>query len=162
MILSYQTIKEFCETFKMIDPWCEKTIFEGMSYGLGPCTYDMRLDKILTEDNRVVAEYDFRAGESILVSTIERVRIPDNICASVLDKSTFARKFMSAFNTHFDPGFEGYPTIELVNLGQRMITLKHGMPICQFKFEVLDKPTEKPYRGKYQNQDSKPVEAKYE
>lgn len=161
-VLSYQTIRRLCIERKMIDPWFERTIYEGMSYGLGPCTYDFRLDQILTEDNTIQLRYDLAPGEAILVSTIEEVSIPDFICASVLDKSSFARKFMSAFNTHFDPGFKGFPTIELVNLGPNVIELKQGMPICQFKFETLDMATEKPYIGKYQNQIARPMPAKIE
>lgn len=165
-ILSYQTIKYHCEKSELIKPYNEKETFEGMSYGLGPCTYDFRVDKILTQDNELVEYYDIPAcgsrGNYCLVSTIERVKLPDYICASVLDKSTLARRFVSAFNTHFDPGFEGFPTIEIVNLSGEVVTIKKGMPICQFKFEFLDKSTEKPYRGKYQNQEKKPVEYKLE
>lgn len=162
MILSYQTIRRLCQEQKLIDPWNERTVHNGMSYGLGPCTYDFRLDKILNENNLLVSEYELASGEAILVSTIEAVNLPDYICASVLDKSSFARKFMSCFNTHFDPGFKGFPTIELVNLGPRKIRLEYGMPICQFKFELLDRPTEKPYEGKYQHQEARPVPTKLE
>jgi deoxycytidine triphosphate deaminase len=36
------------------------------------------------------------------------------------------------------------------------------MPIAQVIFELLDLPTEKPYRGKYQYQGTEPVEAIFE
>lgn len=152
MILSYQTIKRYCIEDKMIEPWSERTIFEGMSYGLGPCSYDFR-----AAENMLIL-----SGEFKLCSTIEKVNMPHDVAARVCDKSTWARKGLVVQNTHFDPGFIGYPTIELTNHGKEHIIIKKGMPICQFLFELLDQTTEKPYNGKYQHQISEPVDAKYE
>ena len=136
----------------MIEPWCERTIFEGMSYGLGPASYDFRIAQDITVCPNTLQ----------LCSTIERVKIPINIAARVCDKSSWARLGVVVQNTHFDPGFEGYPTIELTNHTNMPISIKAGTPICQFIFEFLDHSTQMPYRGKYQNQPSEPIGAKYE
>lgn len=152
MILSYQTIREYCKNHGMIDPWCERTIFNGMSYGLGPASYDFRIAQDITVLPNAVN----------LCSTIERVIIPNNIAARVCDKSTWARLGIVVQNTHFDPGFAGFPTIELTNHTHMPIGIKAGSPICQFVFEFLDRSTFKPYRGKYQNQPPEPIGAKHE
>jgi dCTP deaminase len=146
MILSAQTIRQLALD-GMIQPFFERTIRAGKTYGLGPCTYDMTIAQTLT----------LKPGEFALASTIEKVSMPHNVCASVLDKSSWARKGLSVFNTHFDPGFQGYPTIELSNRGNETIILPIGAPICQFKFELLDHSTIIPYTGKYQNQPAHPV-----
>jgi dCTP deaminase len=92
---------------------------------------------------------------------MERFSLPGNICGSVLDKSTWARVFLSAFNTHLDPGWQGYLTVELANLGDAVVEIEPGDPLVQVKFEWLDEPTELPYRGKYQNQEPGPQRARY-
>lgn len=152
MILSYQTIKKLCTLQEMIDPWYERTIYKGMSYGLGPASYDFRI-----KQNIVVLPHSL-----VLCSTIERVKMPHHIAARVCDKSSLARMGLAVQNTHFDPGFKGYPTIEITNHTENTIAIEAGMPICQFVFEFLDEVTEKPYAGKYQNQPDEPVETKNE
>lgn len=149
MILSYQTIKQYCEEYKMIYPWFERTIFEGMSYGLGPASYDFRCAQYL----------DIFPGDFVLCSTIEEVRMPIDVAASVVDKSSWARRGLVVQNTMFDPGFIGYPTIELTNHSKNTIKINRGMPICQFIFFKLDKPTLQTYKGKYMYQPNRPVGA---
>lgn len=149
MILSYQTIKKLAAEQGMINPYYERTIFNGMSYGAGPASYDFRIAQDLI----------INPGGFKLASTMEKVKIPNNVCASVADKSSWARKGIAVQNTYFDPGFEGYPTIELSNHSWNIIHIPIGSPICQFIFMKLDKVTEKPYRGKYQNQPNRPIEA---
>jgi dCTP deaminase len=97
--------------------------------------------------------------QSRLAVTLERFRFPRNICGSVLDKSSWARVFITAFNTHLDPGWEGFLTVELANLGEEPVEYLEGDPVVQVKFEWLDEPTELPYHGKYQSQPKEPVPA---
>lgn len=148
MILSAQTIRELAHS-GMIEPFHERAVRNGKTFGLGPCTYDMTIAQNVC----------LHPGDFLLVSTNERVALPSHICASVLDKSSWARKGLSVFNTHFDPGFRGYPTIELSHRGPAILEIWAGEPICQFKFELLDYPTLMPYTGKYQDQPARPVEA---
>jgi dCTP deaminase len=161
----------------LIAPFVERGIQNGKSFGLSSCTYDCRIaeEELILEPMPfwIVAEFlqrmshqDFMHAEEYsefkdrisstnykaLASTIERFVFPANICGSVLDKSSYARVFISAFNTHLDPGWEGFLTVELINCGNTTIHYKRGDPVCQVKFEWLDEPTDLPYSGKYQNQ----------
>lgn len=142
---------------KLIEPFVERGEFMGKTFGLGPCTYDFTLDKVLNEDNQLSDEYVIEPGEFVLASTIEKVDLPFDVCGSIYDKSSRAREGMSAFNTHFDPGFFGFPTLELVNFSKKAIHLIRGMAIIQMKFEYLAEGTDMPYQGKYNNQPAKPV-----
>lgn len=135
----------------MIFPFVERGTIRGRSYGLSSCTYDCRSGGSVL----------LPVGKSVLAVTMERFRIPLNVCGSVLDKSTWARVFMTAFNTHLDPGWEGYLTVELSNLGSEAIEILPGDPLVQVKFEWLDEPTVLPYSGKYQAQGPSPTPAKY-
>lgn len=152
MILSYQTIRQLCIDCGMVDPWHEKTVYNGVSYGLGPASYDFR----------IAQNINVPPNEMILCSTLEKVNIPDWVAARVCDKSSWARLGLVVQNTHFDPGFIGYPTVELTNHSKQVITIAKGTAICQFVFHTLDQPTIKPYKGKYQNQGADPVKMKYE
>lgn len=153
MILPAQTIRQLCNGPRpLISPFCERGVIRGRSFGLSACTYDCRI-----ADGLIIP-----VGQARLAATIERFIFPPNICGSVLDKSTWARCFVSAFNTHFDPGFEGFATIELANLGTEAAIFEPGDALIQMKFELLADATEEPYRGKYQMQEAGPQEARLE
>ena len=146
--LSAQSILKLCETKKLIDPFvAEKKIVNGVSYGLGPASYDVR----------IAHDLFLMRGEAALANTIENFIMPDDVVGYVVDKSTYARRFVSAFNTLLDPGWQGNLTLELVNLGNCPVNIKAGDPIVQIVFHWLDERTDRPYSGKYQNQPSHPV-----
>jgi dCTP deaminase len=146
MILPAQTIRRL----KLIEPFCERTEYRGMTYGLGPAGYDVRIAETVT----------IAAGRLVLASTIERLVIPDDVQAQVCDKSTWARQGISLFNTILDSGWPGYVTLEIINHGETPIEIKAGDPIAQIIFFRLEEPTERPYRGKYYDQQPGPQRAR--
>lgn len=133
-----------------VEPFCERTIVRGKSYGLSLAGYDVRIAQHLWLDPK-------RFG---LASTMEKFTIPLDICALVKDKSTWARYGLSVFNTVIEPGWTGFLTLELVNNSAKLIEICKGDPIAQILFYRLDEATEG-YSGKYQNQahgPQKPIE----
>jgi dCTP deaminase len=90
---------------------------------------------------------------------IEWVDLPNNIRATVCDKSSWARRGLAVQNTKIDPGFRGHITLELSNHGHEVIELVEGDAICQLEFAYLLEATDMPYKGKYQDQPDRPVEA---
>lgn len=120
----------------------ERGRFNGMSYGLGPCGYDLRI-----AENLYLAPGDFS-----LASTMEEFNMPNNLVGIVHDKSTLARLGIAVQNTVIEPGWKGFLTLELTNHGKEDIRIPSGSPICQVIFHLLDEPTVEPYDGKYQNQ----------
>ncbi len=99
-----------------------------------------------------------------LAHTKEDFAFPANLSGQVADKSTYARLFVSAFNTVFDCGFRGNATLELVNHSDEPVVIREGDPICQFLFDELDEPSENPYNDtcRYQGQTKQAHEARYE
>jgi dCTP deaminase len=92
---------------------------------------------------------------------MEKFTMPNNVCAVVHDKSTFARRGLSVQNTFIDPGFCGYVTLEINYQGvNNYILIPKGTGIAQIVFHKLDKSTEKPYAGKYQSQERGPQSAR--
>lgn len=162
MILSAQSILQRCTATNMIEPFCERGIFRGRSFGLSSAGYDIRVDKFKYYTS-LRTEITMRNGDFILASSIERIKMPDDLIAIVHDKSSWAREGLAIQNTVLEPGWEGYITLELSYhrpLGE--IELKYGDPIAQLVFHKLDQPTIYPYKGKYQNQENFPVEAQLE
>lgn len=150
-VLSGQTI----QSRGIITPCMPRTLHLGMTYGLGPAGYDLRLDI----GDRSKMRVHLTRGEFLLAATMERFYMPNDVLGVVHDKSTWARRGLCVQNTVIEPGWRGYLTLELTNHGPEYVTLEQGCPIAQVVFHKLDEPTRQPYQGKYQDQRSGPVPA---
>lgn len=93
-----------------------------------------------------------------LASAIEEFDMPNRLLGIVHDKSSWARKGLSVFNTVIEPGWKGFLTLELVFHGNEPVIIPHGSGIAQVIFHQLENPSA--YNGKYQNQPNEPVRAK--
>jgi dCTP deaminase len=98
-------------------------------------------------------------GEFVLGSTLERVRLGDDIVARVEGKSSLGRLGLLVHATagYVDPGWDGHLTMELSNVSNLPIRLYYGMKIGQLSFAELTTAAERPYgspglRSKYQGQ----------
>lgn len=150
MILSAQSIRRRCAGDRpMVAPFNERTTFAGLSYGLGPAGYDVRLAQ----------DVWLSKGGFALGSTMERFDIPTDILIEIKDKSTWARRGLSVFNSTGEPGWRGFLTIELVYHGATQLLIAAGTPIAHIVFKRLDEATEQPYAGKYQDQAAAPQPA---
>jgi dCTP deaminase len=159
MVLSAQSILRLCnppdflKIEPMITPFFErKMLFNGMSYGLSACGYDIRLRQ----------RHMLYVDAFVLGSSMEQFTMPLDVMGEVKDKSSMARMGISVFNTVIEPGWKGYLTLEIKNQGAHPIELMEGQPIAQIIFYRLDHPTIMPYKGKYQNQGDQPTEAIHE
>lgn len=146
MILSAQTLRRI----RPVRPFHERTQAFGLSFGVSPAGYDIRIDQDLF----------LEADGFMLASSMEHFSMPDHILGIVHDKSTWARKGLTVQNTVIEPGWRGFLTLELTNHSKELIQLCRGMPIAQIIFHTLDHGTDDPYNGKYQDQPRGPQEAK--
>ncbi|MEM1521412.1 MAG: dCTP deaminase [Thermofilaceae archaeon] len=86
----------------------------------------------------------------VLVSTLEYVKMPDDVAGLIELRSTFARLGLSIPPTVIDAGFEGQITLE-VHGGAFPVLLRKGMRFAHVVFyRVEGEPI--PYRGRYQGQ----------
>ena len=123
----------------------------GVSYGLGEAGYDVRIKQ------RVVL-HPFRRFK--IASTIEHFTMPPDLVAIVHDKSTWARRGLSIFNTVIEPGWRGWLTLELVYHGWGRLVIPAGAGIAQVIFhQTAEKAL---YEGKYQGQEDRPIPAIHE
>jgi len=88
-------------------------------------------------------------GQFVLSSTLEFLRLPRNVMAYVIGRSSWGRAgLVIATATFVDPGFQGVITLELVNEGEVPLSLYPGTRIAQLVFHQLEEEVQ-PYKGKY-------------
>jgi dCTP deaminase len=85
--------------------------------------------------------------EFVLGSTIERVRMPDDLVARLEGRSSLGRLGVVIHSTagFIDPAFDGHVTLEISNLANLPIALYAGMRIGQLSFSLMTTPAERPY-----------------
>jgi dCTP deaminase len=115
----------------------------------------------LTELVEVTGDEAFilHPGEFVLGSTLEYVRLPNDLVARLEGKSSLGRLGLLIHSTagYVDPGFEGHLTLELSNVANLPITIYPAMKIGQISFFRLSSAAEHPYGShglgsKYQGQ----------
>jgi dCTP deaminase len=121
---------------------------QGVSYGLSEAGYDIRIKQDV---------WLFPGKSFALASSIEKFRMPNDLVGIVHDKSTWARRKLSVFNTVIEPGWVGFLTLELVYHGWKPLHIPAGAGIAQVIFHETTLPAS--YNGKYQNQENRPVKA---
>jgi dCTP deaminase len=122
------------------------------------CPGDTSLTRKCYSTKLVAHQYKLMPNEFILSSTIEKVRIPNNIGARFEGKSSLGRIGLATHITagFIDPGFEGNITLEIKNEASYPILLTCGMKIGQICFYSMDEASSEPYgstsKSHYQNQ----------
>lgn len=150
-----------------LDPMLDsKHRANGVSHGLAEAGYDIRIKQEIVFqpythfmtttviDGEAEAKTD---GRFALASSVERFTMPDNLVGVVHDKSTWARRGLSVFNTVIEPGWHGWLTLELVYHGNDELVVPAGAGIAQVLFSRIEQTAS--YDGKYQGQANRPVEA---
>ena len=133
----------------------EKIREHGVSHGLGEAGYDIRIKQKI---RFVRGNISNRIKRFQLASAIEEFDMPDDLCGIVHDKSTWARKGLSVFNTVIEPGFRGGLTLELVYHGNNELIIPAGAGIAQVVFHKTSDNVA--YTGKYQFQSTDPEPAR--
>ena len=174
MVLSDRTIRRLLDEGRIeIDPYDPEL--------LQPSSVDVRVDRYfrvfhnarypfidvkqpqeeLTELVEIAGDSPFilHPGEFVLGSTLERIKLPDDLVARLEGKSSLGRLGLLIHSTagFIDPGWDGHVTLELSNVANLPITIYYGMKIGQLSFVQLTEPAEAPYGSaglgsKYQGQ----------
>lgn len=133
-----------------VGPWNDRS--------LTPNGYDLRVAEISV--NGVVHGADegtvkIPPRTTFFVSTVERVRFPDDMCGNLWLRTSWIRKgVISAFGM-VDAGFEGTLTLGSYNSSESEIEIPIGERYCQLVFHTMSSSSEKSYEkrsGHYQNQ----------
>ena len=159
----------------MIEPFSERQQGDGViSYGLSSYGYDVRIGrefKVFTNvNNSIVDPKAFRDDAFVdletdvcvvppnsfaLGRTIEYFRIPEDVITICLGKRTYARCGIIVNVTPFEPGWEGFVTLEISNTTPLPARVYAGEGIAQVLFLRGEERCETSYAdraGKYQGQ----------
>lgn len=160
----------------MIDPFVDRQKREGViSYGLSSYGYDMRVANefkvftnvysaivdpknfspksfvdVVTDDVCIVPPNSFALARSV-----EYFRIPRSVLTLCVGKSTYARTGIVTNVTPFEPGWEGFVTLEISNTTPLPAKIYANEGIAQVLFFEGDEECEVSYadkKGKYQGQ----------
>ena len=169
-----QWIRQMAQQQRMIEPF-EPELVRGdvISYGLSSYGYDIRLAhqfKVPPSDHGILdpkaldgatftgveAEtFDLAPQTFVLGRTVEYFRIPPNVLTLCVGKSSYARCGVLVNVTPFEPGWQGFATLCIANIGARPVRLHAGEGIAQVLFFESEDPCEVTYadrKGKYQAQ----------
>lgn len=94
-------------------------------------------------------KFILKPNEYVLVETIEKVNMPNDLMATVLPRSSLFRCGVTLFTAVVDPGFQGTLTFGMKNLSEFPFEIEVGSRIGQIVFREV-KDNIKLYNGKYQ------------
>ena len=160
----------------MISPFEEEQVRKDViSYGVSSYGYDLRVGdeyKIFTNINNVIVDpknfdpksfIDYKGEYCIippnsfaLAKSVEHFKIPRDVLAICLGKSTYARVGIVVNVTPFEPEWEGIVTIEISNTTPLPAKIYSNEGIAQVLFFQSDEACEVSYadkKGKYQSQE---------
>lgn len=164
MILSDRTILRLIEEGKLVvEPFEPKNVqCSSLDLRLGEeiATYEGEEEEIDVKrevkgikKKKIEEFFVIRPKEFVLATTLEYLKLPEDVTAFVEGRSSLGRLGLFIENAGWvDAGFEGQITLELYNANSRPIKLYKGMRICQLVFAKLDQKPERVYRGKYRGQ----------
>lgn len=169
MIINRQTLLSLAPIKDMVP---NKRRKYGVTYGLSEAGYDIRIAQTIKffpkgaggfriehdETTDIGVHHPF-SGRFVIASAMEEFDMPTNLVGIVHDKSTWARRGLSVFNTVIEPGWKGFLTLELVYHGHEELTILAGAGIAQVVFHTTS--NEAKYDGRYQHQGPSPVPAKH-
>jgi len=168
-------IKKMALDCGMIEPFVENQVRQGvMSFGVSSYGYDIRVGshfKIFTNLYSTIVDpkqfnenayVDFNGDECIvppnsfvLAESVEYIRMPRNVTALVLCKSTYIRAGVLIPTTVLEAGWEGTITLEIGNMTPLPAKIYANEGIAQVLFFEGDEPCDVSYadrKGKYQKQ----------
>ena len=126
---------------------------------LTPNGYDLRVSEILLPDSDSASQRDVSvavpSGARFLASTIERVRMPADVCASLWLRSSYARRGILGSFGKVEAGFEGTLTLSCFNASASPVEIRIGDRFCQLVLERLETTPQALYAqrsGTYQGQ----------
>lgn len=134
MVLGSKLIREL----ELVKPFKEEN--------LQPASYDLSIGEIKKQIDGILLP-----NESVLISTKERVELPNNVAAFIKSRSSLARVGVSSdFGGWIDPGYRGNITLYVKNLSNRPMKISEVDRFTQIIFLEV-KGVEEGYNGNYQD-----------
>jgi len=106
----------------------------------------------LTERLETEESFTLMPGETVLGITLERIKLPANICGWLEGRSRFARMGLVIHMTagFVQPGINNRQVLEIGNLAPFPLVLKPGVRVCQMILERTEGKAS--YDGRFKSQ----------
>jgi deoxycytidine triphosphate deaminase len=157
MMLGRDEILKRVKEEKLLESYDESCL-QGSGYDLRVGKfYNCSGDSYLGKDERMMPRIEeipsdilrMAPGDYILIETVEKVNMPADVAARVLNRSSVFRCGATTFNALVDPGYQGTLTFGLKNISNSSFSIQRGARVAQIVFEEVKGRTEI-YSGKYQ------------
>lgn len=165
MVLGVDKLLKLVKTKKLVEGLTERELTNPEGAG-----FDLRLGKVSkisgtgflgiedrnSADSKLVAEYNppkrksvlIKPGESYLVTTIEKVNLPQNLTANMWLRSTLYRSGIILSGGNTAPGYEGELSFLFYNAGKAKVKIELGARIVHILFWEVEGKTNM-YRGQW-------------
>ena len=157
MILGHSLLIKYIRERKLIENAEEKSV-EGSGVDIRAKTfYRLRTQAEFLKESRKLPEISevgeevlvLKPGEYVLVETIEKVNMPEDLSALMNNRSSLFRCGCSLRTAVIDPGYAGTLTFGLKNDSEHEVKIEKGSRIGQIQFFRVEENS-KLYQGKYQ------------
>lgn len=129
-----------------------------------PSSLDLHVGEIFVPDkkkgklgsfNNGHLSYDLRAGESVVVKSAQRIKMPKDVGAIVLPPSRISSKGVLIANFgHIDPGYEGHLRFTLINMGSDIYSIRSGAMVMTMLL-FRNKSVHRSFSERYTNRKEK-------
>jgi deoxycytidine triphosphate deaminase len=169
MIIGPKELLRLVKKIKLVENLSERELTnpEGAGFDIrlgeiyklkkGKSTAFLGITERQTPDIKLVAKYDskkstsytLKPGEYVLMTTLENVNLPEDICAHIYVRSTLYRCGIQFLATQAAPGYSGNLTFGLKNLFMIPVKIEMGSRVAHIQFEYVSGGGNK-YRGQWQ------------
>lgn len=165
MVLGVDKLLELVKTQKLVEGLCERELKNPEGAGFDLClgkVYEisgegfMGLEERNSAKSKVLYEYNkkekqsviIKPGESYLVTTREKVNLPQNLTANMWLRSTLYRSGIILSGGNVAPGYTGELSFLFFNAGQAEVEIELGARIVHILFYEISGATNL-YRGQW-------------
>lgn len=119
---------------------------KSVVYGVHPAPKNIFSQKLTAKQNLVL-----EPGAQVIACSKHIYKIPIDYLGIVQTKGTLARLFVQATcnDGQVEPGFNGYITLEFVNLSPWVVEIPVGSEVAQLYLMKCSSPAQKAYSGRY-------------
>ncbi|RMF90673.1 MAG: dCTP deaminase [Methanobacteriota archaeon] len=154
MFLGHDEILERIRTQNLIEGYLPEAV-QGAGVDLRiHRLYELRGGGFIGREERRLPEvveqsFTLKPGQYYLLSTMERVNMPEDLVAFMFNRSSLFRCGASLRTAVIDPGYHGELTVGIKNEGTEEIHLEEGARVLQLVFALVKGGTRR-YEGRYQ------------
>lgn len=120
---------------------------------VNPIGVDLTTRRFLDFSNAEHAYFQLSSGESVFVEPLEKISLPENLCARIVIRNRWLRKGLTVSAPVYQPGHTTRPRFMLTNNAPTpSVPLSIGDSFASIQFEELAGDVSKPYDGQYQGE----------